>query len=545
MMSFFAATDGGLVSRSFWRNAVPVAKHILCIYLPHWPITRRYRRHREYRSAVAAVIVRSIGQRRMVIDISPKAVSKGIRIGMSDAEAHALCANLHRLDEDCAADQRALEALGRWLIRFTPVVSCGWDDMDANAHAIPAVLFLDLTGSERLFGGIDRLIDSIKLALAQFGIPARTALASTPGAAWAFASTGETGPKIASAASPFDALPPFDTLPVESLRLNDIILGDLHHLGLRHVGDVLRLPRDHLPSRFGPLLLKRLDQLTGVLIEPLTNLVNNPPITARMEFDAPIEALEDIWRIFERLLGLVIVDLIRRNHGARQLRMICTPDRGWGLPTIIRTIALSRPGRDRATLFNLIRHECERVNCDHGFVRFQLDVSLHEAISEAQTQLFDQQSAEEKLEFERLLQRLPPRLGETGVIWPLLVESYLPERAWRPAKEAAVAGVIVKRPPLRPLTLFSCPIEIRVVCEPSEDRTAPPRQFTWQGNVHRVAHAAGPERIAGEWWRGHRRTRDYYDTEDEAGRRFWLFRVMHIRGDEKIVARWFLHGRFD
>ncbi len=464
---------------------------------------------------------------------------------MSAAEARALCVNLHCIDEDVAGDERTLDALGRWLIRFTPVVSRGWEDTDVDAGALPAVLFLDLTGCERLFGGIDVLVEHVKSALAQFSIPAQMALAPTPGAAWAFALTGGHTPVIIDAASLLTALP---SLPVESLRVDETILESLHHLGLHHVGDVLALPREQLPSRFGPALLKRLDQLTGDRVEPLTRLVSDPPIAARMEFDAPVEALEDIWRIFEKLLGLVVADLTRQNHGVRQLRLIFKPDRGWGLPTVVRTIALTRPHRDRATLLNLIRCETERVDCEHGFVRFQLDVPLHEPVAEAQTQLFDQQAVEEEIELDRLLQRLRARLGEIAVIQPQRVESYLPERAWKPAVDDVVVNdaLIMTLPlPPRPLTLFPTPIEIRVVCEPSDDCTGPPRQFTWRGNVHRLMHSVGPERIAGEWWRGHRHTRDYYDVEDEGGRRFWLFRVLHPRDEERVVARWFLHGRFD
>jgi protein ImuB len=487
------------------------------------------------------VVIHSARQRRLVIDVSPQADSKGIRRGMSAAEAMALCPNLHRLDQDTAGDQRTLHALGRWLIRFTPVISCGWDDIEMDADPVPAVLFLDLTGSERLFGGIQPLVERVKRSLAQFGIPAWMALAPTPGAAWAFAITGGHTLRMINTASLPAAMP---HLPVDSLRLDKTILATLHHLGLHCVGDVLALSREQLPSRFGPSLLKRLDQLTGVLIEPLTKLVNDRPVTARMEFEAPVESLEDIWRIFEKLLGIVVADLARRSHGVRQLRMIFKPDPGWGLSMVTRTIALSRPHRDRPTLLNLIRCETERVDCEHGFVRFQLDVPLHEPIAEAQTQLFEQQSVEEEMELDRLLQRLRVRLGIAAVIRPLLVESYLPERAWRPAVDDAPASTFTT-PPARPLTLFPMPIEILVVCEPSDDRTGHPRQFTWQGNVHRLAHAVGPERIAGEWWRGHRHTRDYYDAEDEAGRRFWLFRVLHTRGDDAIIARWFLHGRFD
>ena len=63
-----------------------------------------------------------------------------------------------------------------------------------------------------------------------------------------------------------------------------------------------------------------------------------------------------------------------------------------------------------------------------------------------------------------------------------------------------------------------------------------------RGRVHRVARAAGPERIAGEWWREDGRTRDYYRVEDQTGARFWLYREGLWRDDE--APRWYLHGVF-
>jgi protein ImuB len=337
-------------------------------------------------------------------------------------------------------------------------------------------------------------------------------------------------------------------LPITSLRLGDEVIDDLILLGLHRVGQVLALPREELPLRFGPLLLKRLDQLTGALAEPLTKLVTDPPVTARMEFDAPVESPESIQLIFEKLLALVLLDLTRRNHGARQLRLVFKPDAGWGRPVITRVISLSRPHRHPPTLRDLIRCESERVDCEHGFVRFQLDVPLHEPISQSQTQLFEQAAAEEQIELERLFQRLRTRLGESAVIRPELVESHLPERAWRPAPENSPrdSPAVTTFPlPPRPLYLLKMPVEIRVISEPCDDRTGEPRQFSWQGNVYRLRHVTGPERIAGEWWRGHHRTRDYYDVQDETGRRFWIFRVCRLRTPERIAVRWFVHGRFD
>jgi protein ImuB len=75
----------------------------------------------------------------------------------------------------------------------------------------------------------------------------------------------------------------------------------------------------------------------------------------------------------------------------------------------------------------------------------------------------------------------------------------------------------------------------------------PPVAFTWRRVRHRVRRADGPERIAGEWWRHERERsamRDYFQVEDEHGRRFWLFRRGNGSDPGTGDMRWFLHGFF-
>lgn len=516
---------------------MPPAKRILCIHLPHWSIARRCRRRNDFHRH-AIVVVRAISQRQVVIDASSPVLARGVAPGMSAAEARALCPGLHCVDHNPRGDRQTLDALGRWLIRFTPIVARGWDDAPDDS---PAALFLDLTGCERLFGGINVIAQRVHAALLRFNIPAHLAVAPTPGMAWALAISRPTAPLILNDAAIPDVM---KRLPIEALRLDTSSLEQLRTLGLHHVEDVLALPREQLPSRFNPLLLKRIDQLTGVLPEPLTRLVCEPPVGAHMDFIEPIEALDDIWAIFERLLKTIIDTLLKRNRGIRQLRLTCMPDRGWGREPVVRIIALSRPHRDFKALINLIRCELETVDCEHGFVQFRLDVPLHEPVCESQAAFFEERSNEEATTFYRLLDRLRTRLGDESVVRPTLVESYLPERAWRPVTAHEMPGGVLAEAH-RPLTLFPMPIELRVICEPSDDRTGNPRQFTRGRTVHRLIHSVGPERIGGEWWRGHQHTRDYYDVEDETGRRFWIFRVLQLHENQPIHARWFLHGRFD
>ena len=73
----------------------------------------------------------------------------------------------------------------------------------------------------------------------------------------------------------------------------------------------------------------------------------------------------------------------------------------------------------------------------------------------------------------------------------------------------------------------------------------PPIRFRWRRVLHAVRRAEGPERIAPEWWRtaDDALTRDYFRVEDEAGRRFWLYRE-GLWGRETLTPRWFMHGLF-
>ena len=73
---------------------------------------------------------------------------------------------------------------------------------------------------------------------------------------------------------------------------------------------------------------------------------------------------------------------------------------------------------------------------------------------------------------------------------------------------------------------------------PSHDRDGRPILFRRDGKTHEVQYAVGPERICGQWWHGRDKTRDYFDVEDAAGRRYWVFHVLETN-------KWYLHGEFE
>ena len=89
--------------------------------------------------------------------------------------------------------------------------------------------------------------------------------------------------------------------------------------------------------------------------------------------------------------------------------------------------------------------------------------------------------------------------------------------------------------------MFEKPEEVSVPFATAPD--GPPSFFRWRRAQFAIAHAEGPERIAMEWWRKQKPTRDYFRVETHEGQRFWLYRD-GLYDQSGLAPRWYLHGIF-
>jgi protein ImuB len=542
-------------------------KLIVCVRLKSWSIDLlkrrlRWRGRREaesriqnQQSKIPLVLTRTVASRQLVVAACEVAMSRRIVPGMTLPEARALDASLLDFPHDPACDTRARVALARWLIRFSPVVSILQDDAIA----------IDATGSGRLFGDDSAIVRLVADSLRKLGIRAAVAAGPNPGAAYAmtFGAEGQkdescrfqTNQKeLQSQIAPVgrsiedrktkleNSLAP---LPVAALRLSPGIVDALRQLGIVTIGHLMQLPRASLPARFGPELLWRLDQAMGRIGEPLVAVELPARIVQQIDFETPTQSREMIEYILRRMIERIVADLARRGCGARQMRIEL---RLAGEMPLVRTIRLSRPSRRRSNLFNLIRCALETWEpspSGDGFTGVRLSIPVFERIHDEQIDLVGGDTEAVAGEMAQLVERLAVRLGENAIARPCLVECYLPERAWKEVHEIDPAAKPSLNPgdaghpsPPRPLQLLPMPREVRVIVSPSYDLEGQPIAFAPERDMTRIVRAAGPERIAGLWWEGHHRTRDYFHVEDETGRQFWLFRVRENN-------RWFLHGTFE
>ena len=514
------------------------------------------------------------------------AEAAGLAIGEPLADARAKAGFLQVRGADAAADDAALRRLALWATRYTPTASPLCRDLWTEANGADG-FFLDIEGAAHLLGGEASLIADLAWRLEKsFGLPARLAVAATPGAAWAL-SRFHPGPGCILAAG--DEAEALAALPVEALRLAPETRTALRRLGFKTVGSLLDKPRAPFAARFPQDLLRRLDQALGRIEEPLVPIVAPPVYHSLRYLLEPIATQEAVVALAGRLMQTLVHVLTRDDVGARALRLSLYRVDG-AVETI--DIGLTLPTRSVSHVARLIELKLEAVAAtqdaglgfDFGFEAIGLAVTCAEAMTARQIELTasgedsEWGHGERTQRYAALVDKLRQRLGSQCVQQFEAVASHLPERAevltsvtgptlQSPAPEkgnasdpamageASRLGVGAQQQKPRPLLLLPH-------AEPAEEVLAlvpdgPPRRFRWRGVTYDIENSEGPERIAGEWWRhplplpappdGQEKeaapTRDYYLVEDTAGRRFWLFRE-GLYGRETAAARWFVHGLF-
>jgi protein ImuB len=370
--------------------------------------------------------------------------------------------------------------------QFSPIV--GFDPADRGN------VFLDFTGLAHLFGGEAVMAEAIVRDLAQFGYAVRAAVADTIGAAWAAvhycgreiplvptlrvgtlgsrrsASTGATR-SVGTTGFPRGAWEPeklkfqiFNLqssafllpLPIEALRLPAEIVRVLHELGLVRIGQLETLPREEFLSRFGPVLLQRLDQAFGRLDEPVPACPVPPKFEAGWAAEHPSARRETVAAAVEWLIARVAAMLTRCGRGA--LRLDCrlfleinnprcaegdSPifvDHGFAavpakigtVPHLSLSIGLFQPTADAKRLFELIQLQLERLRISSPVTAVEVAASLSALLEpRKQETLFDLDGDLRGTGcVAALVERLSSRLGSRAVVGVRLRPEAQPELAW-------------------------------------------------------------------------------------------------------------------
>ena len=375
------------------------------------------------------------GQTMKVAALDQQAAAQGLYAGQTLAGAKSLAPDVIVHPHDPDSDRATMEALAVWANQFTPVVHI--EDQ--------RTLLMDVTGCQRLFGGEESLVMRACEGLHRKGFHARAALADTPGAAWALAKAGPapTGSPEGDAkheipydmliAPPGQTMPAIAALPVWSLRIEPRATRELAYVGIHAVKDLLHLPRSAVAGRFGDAALKRIDQATGDLPEPL--IAYQPPraLEETVQLPAPTDRRDQLEAILDQALTEFCRHLDQGGNGIRRLHVTFDCSGGTspqGKTAVTETLSLSKITRSLSHLKGLVRVLTDQLKLPGPFESVTVWAQEIETLDDTQQSLFDDdvQDDETLVDF---LDRLIVRLGKNAVVTVQPLCDYQPEYAFR------------------------------------------------------------------------------------------------------------------
>ena len=473
----------------------------IALYLPNLPLEALTR-------ALATPEPQAVAEHHCIVACDGKAQARGVRPGLSTAAASALARELAVHPRNPAEETECLLGLAGWAAQCTPGV----------ALEFPAGLALEVSGSLKLFRGLERIAASLRDGCARMGFTALVAAAPTArGASWLAHAGSER--LVADPAALEGALA---GLPVRVMAGDDTVLEALAAIGATRVGDVIALPRGGLARRFGPRLLDDLDRALGRAPDPRTFFTPPVEFRARLELPAEVTQTEALLFAAKRLFVQLEGFLAARAGGVQRLalRLFHREARFTEVP-----IGLVAPARDAAHFTLLARERLGGLALPDAVRAIALDAGDVVPLAGEALALFDD-SASAPGDWRKLVERLRARLGGAAVHYLAVAAEHRPERASREcAADVRPPATDADRCVQRPFWLLPAP-------QPLEEIDAAPQR---DGPLKLLA---GPERIESGWWDGGDVARDYFVAETGDRTLVWVYRERHPPGG------WFLHGLF-
>ncbi|OCX15286.1 DNA polymerase Y family protein [Ectopseudomonas hydrolytica] len=466
-----------------------------CILLPQLAMDGVLRHHANADAPLA--LLAGPPQRRMLQAVSPAARALGLKPGQSLTAAQALSRSFATADYDVAAIERWQQFLAAWGYGFSAQVSLYY----------PRCLLLEVQSSLRLFGPWSQFEARLREELTALGFQHRITAAPNPAAARVLANAHD-GLAVTDTGELRQIL---NSQPVDRLGLPHEVATSFSRMGLRHLRQVLALPRDSLAKRFPAEVLVHLDTLLGN--RPLALDFYQPPdvFDARIELNYEVESHQALLFPLRRLTADLAAYLTGRDSGVQRFALHLEHR---DLADSEVQVGLLAAERDAAMLFELTRGRLEQVKLPAPVQAIRLVALELPTFTPERRQLFDERP-QQSLPWEQLRERLRARLGDDAVQGLGARADHRPEHAWQLGEHRQGGPLPVTGP--RPGWLLAEP-------QPLHEAS--------------LRILSGPERIESGWWDGDDVRRDYYLVETRTGQRGWAFRTVDDEGP-LLLHGWF------
>jgi protein ImuB len=459
---------------------------------------------------------------------------------------------------------------------------------------LPNALLLEIKGSLKLFGPLERLHADLDDCWRRLALPAHSATAPSTLAALWLARDGRRDAGHPVVTEDLGTLSGhLAKLPIACTAWDLERLQTLRAMGVTCMGELLRLPRAGLARRLGPAAVQDLDIALARQFAPRRAFVPRERFRARCDFETEIENVAYLEKALEPLIARCAEFLRERQAGVQALRLKLRHRAG---PATRVHLGLASITSERCRLRDVLVQKLGRLEIEAPVRGVELVSGSLQPLSAGSLDVFGGSTGTGSHDTApQLVERLRARLGEDAVYGICSIPEHRPEAAWRRIHELRLTAVskiggrmtdeeAIDHGMPRPVWLLNEPLpldEPLSLPEPlplskpamrrqeagADARRAPAgRGPGWPESMpqwHRssVVLEQGPERIESGWWDGKGVARDYYVARQCGGRkpeptpagrpqgegqdgpsqsygaRLWVFQ-------ERQSKRWYLHGVF-
>src|SRR5579875_3917892 len=477
---------------------------IACVLVPNFAVAAACRAEPEL-AGRPLVLAEGRGPHARVVAVSAAARARGIRPGCTATQAGTAAADLVVRPRNLAAERSAALALADVAASLAQRIEVAAD----------GAVFLDAAGSAHLVAG-------------EAGLAARAGVGASMTVARLAARYGD-GAQVVPAGTERGFLAP---LPLASLAPPPDIAATLARWGVTRLGDLARLPAAEVATRLGRAGARLVAAARGEDERPLLPRPADGTVEEATALEHPVDALEPLLFVLRGLIERVTARLVLVGTGCARVDLVLGLD---DRSRDVRAVPLAAPTRDGKAILACLRAAIE-VRPPRAAVEHVRLVAAPAPVRAAQLGLFTPPGPA-PAQLATTLARLAALCGPDRVGAPAPLDTHRPgaaavvpfapapaEAPEPPASGARCCRLVVRA--LRP------PRAIEVFAE-----RGMPAFVRGPGLGGRVVGAAGPWRLAAQWW-STPLVRDYWDLELTDGGIYRCYR-------ERDSERWFVDGVYD
>lgn len=498
-----------------------------CVNIPELPLQLLERHHPEWKGQ-AVVVVDHDKPNGVILWANEGARHYRILPGMRFAAGLSLCGDLRAGTVESPLIQNALVQVERELQCFSPSVE--------PAQGEPGVFWLDASGLRHLYASLyewaeilerqlyasQSLRCLITVGFSRFGTYALARAMRLPSR-----STRRRQPTVQVWPSAQEELREAARVPLDRLNLPPKLRDALFKLGVKTVGNFVKLPPGGLKERFGPEAFALHRKMSGLSWQPIQHHELESPAESWLYLDHSETDTTRLLFIIKRMLIRLLEELHDRHQVAHSLEFKLCLDTKREQTEALKT---ATPTLDLDQWLELIRLRLESLTLKAGIREVNLKLSGITA-AEEQLRAFAESPRRDLEAAARAFARLRAEFGEDCVVGAKLREGHLPEASFSWERLESIGLPSPTPSEHRPL--------VRRVGKP---QLLPPRQRHERDDGWLVKGVAagpaidtqGPFTVSGGWWVREVR-RDYYFVQLQNDELLWIFFDRHRR-------KWFLHG---